>query len=192
MTPYDPHAPLQERVRALAGEMRQWGLLEDPAPPAALRWIETFLEAYGCELSGYEDAQIRVAALRAEATMIPALELERLRTREVLFFLDSVAQYVDAQPELRGLPLKHDLDAIAQEFGLSAQDAAAAVRMALTGEKTGPSMELIFRLLGHDRNSHSHRGGQLKTFTRARPGTACVWPRRQTLRARARPTPFGC
>ena len=47
-----------------------------------------------------------VALLRDEATVIPALELERLRNRQVVFFLDGVAQYVDAQPELRDLPLR--------------------------------------------------------------------------------------
>ena len=31
----------------LRAAMQQAGLLEDPAPPAAERWIETFLEAFG-------------------------------------------------------------------------------------------------------------------------------------------------
>jgi hypothetical protein len=83
--------------------------------------------------------------------LVPALELERLRNRQVVFYLDAVGQYVDAQPELRGLPLDHDLRAIAQEFGLSGEDALAAVRMALTGKHDGPPHELLFPLLGHDR-----------------------------------------
>ena len=78
---------------------------ERPAPPAALRWIETFLEAYGPGLATVGDALPLVRALRAEAVTIPALQLERLRSRQVLFFLDTVGQYVDDQPELRGLPL---------------------------------------------------------------------------------------
>ena len=131
--------------------MQRWGFLEDPAPDAALRWIDTFLEAYGGELGEIDDAFSRVAALRAEACVIPALELERLRTRNVLFFLDAVGQYIDHQPELRGLPLAHDVPAIAQEFGIAAADANAALRMALTGERTGPPLELLFPLLGHDR-----------------------------------------
>jgi len=44
-----------------------------------------------------------------------------------------------------------DLPAIAQEFGIERQDALAAVRMALTGQKDGPPLALIFPLLGHDR-----------------------------------------
>lgn len=135
----------------LSAAMQRWGLLEDPPPPAALRWIQTFLDAYGAELSDAEDARTAVEALRAEACTVPALELERLRSREVLFFLDSVSQYVDHQPELRGLPLAHDLAEIAKEFGLTAADAEAAVRMALTGSGAGPSLELLFPLLGHDR-----------------------------------------
>ena len=131
--------------------MQRWGVLEDPAPPAALRWIETFLQAYGDRIAAVDDALPFVAALRAEACTVPALELERLRSRDVLFYLDSVAQYVDHQPELRGLPLEHDLAAIAAEFGLDAAGARAAVRMALTGEKEGPGLELLFPLLGHDR-----------------------------------------
>lgn len=131
--------------------MQKWGFLEDPAPDAALRWIGTFLEAYGNELKSVDDAFTPVAALRAEACVIPALELERLRTRQVLFFLDSVGQYIDSQAELRGLPLGHDIPAIGQEFGISAEDARAAVRMALTGQKDGPQLELLFPLLGHDR-----------------------------------------
>jgi len=135
----------------LARAMQCWGLLEDPAPAAALRWIETFLEAYGPDLRALEDARPVVAALRAEATAIPAVELERLRSRDALFFLDSVGQYVDHQPELRGLPLEHDLAAIAAEFGIAPADARAAVRMVLTGQSDGPPLELIFPLLGHDR-----------------------------------------
>lgn len=135
----------------LAAAMQRWGFLEDPAPDAALRWIDTFLEAYGAQISGADDAFSRVAALRAESCVIPALELERLRTRNVLFFLDSVGQYIDSAPELRGLPLVHDLAAIASEFGIAAPDALAAVRMAITGERDGAPLELLFPLLGHDR-----------------------------------------
>lgn len=135
----------------LAAAMQRWGFLETPAPEAALRWIDTFLEAYGDAVSSVEAARPLVAALRAEACVIPALELERLRTREVLFFLDTVGQYVDSQAELRGLPLEHDLTAMAQEFGIAPDDARYAVRMALTGGKEGPPLDLLFPLLGHDR-----------------------------------------
>lgn len=131
--------------------MQSWGFLEDPAPEAALRWIDTFLEAFGEQLAGAGDARPHIADLRAESCVIPALELERLRTREVLFFLDTVGQYVDSQPELRGLPLEHDLGEMAREFGISGEDAQFAVRMALTGKKNGPPLELLFPLLGHDR-----------------------------------------
>jgi hypothetical protein len=131
--------------------MQRWGFLEDPAPPAALRWIETFLEAFGPSLSFVEDARPHIADLRAESCVIPALELERLRTREVLFFLDTVGQYVDSQAELRGLALEHDIAEMAREFGISPEDAQYAVRMALTGKKDGPPLELLFPLLGHDR-----------------------------------------
>jgi hypothetical protein len=131
--------------------MTRWGFLEDPAPPAALAWIETFLEAYGSGVADVDDAFAPIAALRAESCLIAAIELERLRSRDVLFFLDSVGQYVDHQPELRGLPLDRDLPAIAGEFGISRDDALAAVRMALTGSTSGPPLELLFPLLGHDR-----------------------------------------
>lgn len=131
--------------------MQRWGFLEQPAPEAAMRWIELFLDAYGARVRSIDDAFAIVAALRAEACVIPALELERLRTRSVLFFLDSVGQYIDHQPELRGLPLEHDLTAIASEFGLDPKDAMACVRMALTGEREGAPLELLFPLLGHDR-----------------------------------------
>jgi hypothetical protein len=131
--------------------MQRWGFLEAPAPDAALRWIDTFLEAYGNDIAAAEDAFPFVAALRAEACVIPALELERLRTRNALFFLDSVGQYIDHQPELRGLPLASDIPTIASEFGIAGDDAFYAVRMALTGQKDGPPLELLFPLLGHDR-----------------------------------------
>jgi hypothetical protein len=131
--------------------MQKWGVLENPAPPAALRWIDMFLQAYGDRVDSPEAALPLVAALRAESCVIPALELERLRSRDVLFFLDSIGQYVDHQAELRGLPLQHDVPAIAQEFGLAPDDAFAALRMAITGEKEGPPLELLFPLLGHDR-----------------------------------------
>jgi hypothetical protein len=131
--------------------MQDWGFLENPAPDAALRWIDTFLEAYGGLVNVVDDAFPKISALRAEACVIPALELERLRTRNVLFFLDSVGQHVDHLPELRGLAIDHDLAAIGAEFGLSKDDALAAVRMTLTGERTGAPLELLFPLLGHDR-----------------------------------------
>lgn len=133
----------------LAAAMQQWNLLEDPVPRAAWAWIDTLLAAYP-ELT-VEAARSVVTELRAEACVVPALELERLRSREVLFFLDAVGQYVDAQPELHGLPLQHDLPEIAKEFGLSEEDALHAVRVALTGRTAGPPLELLFPLLGHDR-----------------------------------------
>jgi len=135
--------------QALAAAMQRWGFLEDPVPEAAWRWIDTFVAAYGDR--ELDDARPIVAGLRAEACMIPALELERLRSRDTLFFLDSVGQYVDEQPELRELPLQRDLPEIAKEFGLSQDDALHVTRMALTGEPEGPALELLFPLLGHDR-----------------------------------------
>jgi hypothetical protein len=138
-------------IGKLAAAMQTWGFLENPPPAAALRWIETFFEAYGASFDAIEDAYPAVAALRAESCVIPALELERLRSRDVLFFLDSVGQYVDHQSELRGLSLERDLPAIAQEFGISDVDAEATVRMALTGISSGPPLRLLFPLLGHDR-----------------------------------------
>jgi hypothetical protein len=62
-----------------------------------------------------------------------------------------VGQYVDSQPELRGLPLEHDVSEMAREFGIAPADAMYAVRMAVTGKNEGPPLELIFPLLGHDR-----------------------------------------
>jgi len=142
----------RERYHALLAErMQQARLLEDPVPEAAHRWIETFLDAYGREVHTLGEALAHVADLRAEAVTIPALELERLRNRHVLFFLDAVSQYVDAQPELRGLALGHDLAVIGDEFGLAKDDALGAVRMALTGAHDGPPLALLFPLLGHDR-----------------------------------------
>ena len=131
--------------------MQHAGLLEEPAPPAAERWIATFLEAYGTRCATLDEALREVALLRAEATTIPALELERLRNRQVVFFLDAVSQYVDAQPELRDLPLASDVPAIADEFGIGHDDAFAALRMALTGRAEGPPLELLFPLVGHER-----------------------------------------
>ncbi len=151
MGAFDSGEPRDERARCLAEAMTAHGLLEQPPPEAALRWIDTFLEAYGERLQTLEQALATVAELRAEACTVPALELERLRAREVLFFLDSVGQYVDAQPELRGLPLQHDLPEIAREFGIAPGDGFHAVRVALTGQTEGPPLELLFALLGHDR-----------------------------------------
>jgi glutamyl/glutaminyl-tRNA synthetase len=142
----------RERYHALVVEwMQRYGFLEDPVPDAAGRWIETFLDAYGGEVHTLREAIDEVAKLREEAVTLPALELERLRNRHVLFFLDAVSQYVDAQPELRGLPLGADLPEIAKEFGLAPNDAFAAVRMAITGSHDGPPLALLFPLLGHDR-----------------------------------------
>ena len=135
----------------LTAGMQRAGLLEAPVPPAAERWIGTFLDAYGPRCATLDEALAEVARLRDEATIVPALELERLRTRQAIFFLDAVSQYVDAQPELRGLPLQHDLPAIAAEFGIAPADALAAVRMALTGRSEGVALEALFPLLGHDR-----------------------------------------
>ncbi|MDB5073592.1 MAG: glutamate--tRNA ligase [Candidatus Eremiobacteraeota bacterium] len=142
----------RETYHALIAErMQRAGLLEDPIPQAADRWIETFLDAFGAEVHTLGEALEEIAKLREESVTIPALELERLRTRHVLFFLDAVSQYVDDQPELRGLPLANDLPEIAREFGLSKEDAFGAVRMALTGSHDGPPLALLFALLGHDR-----------------------------------------
>jgi len=142
----------REAYRALIVEsMQRARFLEDPVPGAAHRWIDTFLDAFGDEVHTLGEALAEIALLREESVTIPALELERLRSRQVLFFLDAVSQYVDDQPELRGLPLADDLTEIAREFGLSKKDALEAVRMALTGRHDGPPLALLFPLLGHDR-----------------------------------------
>lgn len=143
--------PRERYHELLAERMQRARLLEDPIPAAAHRWIETFLDAFGGEVHTLHEALAAVADLRAEATTVPALELERLRNRQVLFFLDTVSQYVDDQPELRDLPLAGDLPAIAAEFGLTREDAFAALRMALTGTHDGPPLRLLFPLLGHER-----------------------------------------
>jgi len=138
--------------RSSLGEaMQRAGLLETPAPPAALRWIDTFLEAYGATLATAADALPVVAELRAEAVVVPALALERLRNRQVLFFLDTVGQYVDDAAELRGLSVERDVTVVAEEFGLGREDALWAVRMALTANESGPPLDILFPLLGHDR-----------------------------------------
>jgi nondiscriminating glutamyl-tRNA synthetase len=161
----------RERYHALVAErMQRARLLEDPVPDPARRWIETFLDAYGGEVRTLGEALDEIAALRAESTIVPALELERLRNRQVLFFLDAVSQYVDAQAELRGLPLANDLPEIASEFGIARKDAFEAVRMALTGTHDGPPLVLLFPLLGHERimmrigavNSHILHGRGLE------------------------------
>jgi len=150
--------------------MQSAHILDDPAPPAALRWIDTFFEAYGAGVATLDEALAVVRDLRAEAVIVPALPLERLRNRQVLFFLDTVSQYVDSQPELRGLPITRDLGIMAEEFGLTNDDALWAVRMAISASEAGPPFELLFPLLGHDRimmrigavNSHLLHGRGLE------------------------------
>jgi hypothetical protein len=133
----------------IAGAMQRAGLLEDPAPLAALRWIDTLLEAY--RFVAPDEALPVVAELRAEAVTVPALALEKLRSRPVLFFLDAVGQYVDHQPELRGLAPDAEIAALAREYGLAAEDAFWALRVTLTGKDAAPPFALLFPLLGHDR-----------------------------------------
>jgi hypothetical protein len=143
--------PREELRAMLAKAMQEAGLLERDVPDAAWRWIDTFLDAYGEEIHTIAEAIPLVRSLRDEAVVVPALELERLRSREVVFYLDAVSQYVDAQAELRDLPLSHDLPEIAKEFGLKKKDAYHSVRMALTGQTGGAPLTLLFPLLGHDR-----------------------------------------
>jgi len=121
--------------------MQRWGFLEPSPPAAALRWIDAFLDAYGWRIDGIEAARPFVAALRAESCTIPALELERLRSRDVLFFLDAFGQHVDHHEELRGMQVEHDAIEIGAELGLSAQDTLYSLRMALTGESDGPPLD---------------------------------------------------
>jgi hypothetical protein len=173
--------PREQAHAMLEAAMQEAGVLAAPIPEQdaapVQRWIDGFLEAFP-ELP-VDAALAEVRALRAEAVVIPALELERLRNRQVLFFLDAVGQYVADQPELRGLPLDADLPEIAKEFGLSVDDAFAAVRLALTAKREGPPLPLLFPLLGHDRilmrigavNSHLLHGRGLEPL-RFGPGGA--------------------
>ncbi len=135
-------------VAELSAAMQRVGLLEEPAPAAAERWIATFIEAFGDRCASVDEALNEVALLRAEATTMPALELERLRNRQVVFFLDAVSQYVDAQAELRDLPLSGDIPAIADEFGIAHADAFAAVRMALTRPRGRTALGAALSALG--------------------------------------------
>jgi hypothetical protein len=168
--PVDAALERPQHLALLAAAMQATGLLETPAPAAALRWIDTFATAYARSYATIGAALPLVAALRAEAVVVPALALEKLRNRQVLFFLDTVSQYVDDQAELRDLPLAQDLRVLASEFGLAFDDALWAVRMALTGAESGPPLEALFPLLGHDRimirigaiNSHLLHGRGLE------------------------------
>ncbi|MDB5094964.1 MAG: glutamate--tRNA ligase [Candidatus Eremiobacteraeota bacterium] len=64
----------RDRYHALVAEwMQRYGLLEDPVPDAAGRWIETFLDAYGGELHTLREAVDEIAKLREEAVTLPAL-----------------------------------------------------------------------------------------------------------------------
>ena len=143
--------PRSEYVAMLVAAMQQAGVLADPNEPGALAWIETFLDAYGEEIHTIADALPLIQKLRDLTVVLPALELERLRNIQVLFYLDSVSQYVNSLAELRDLPLSKTLPAIADEFGIKKKDAFQAIRMALMGELHGPPLPLLFPLLGHDR-----------------------------------------
>jgi hypothetical protein len=163
-----------QRHAALLAAMQSAGVLARPVPAADVapvdRWIGTFLDAYDGRVATVDAALDEVRALRAESVILPALELERLRNRAVLFFLDAVGQYVADQAELRDLPLAADLAEIAREFRLDPDEARGAVRMAVTGSHDGPPLELLFPLLGHDRimmrigavNSHVLHGRGLE------------------------------
>ena len=88
---------------------------------------------------------------RAEACVVPALALERLRTREVLFFLDTVGQYVDSQEEgFVGYPWARPA-----RNGARVWDYARGRRVRGTHgahrEERGGALDLLFPLLGHDR-----------------------------------------
>jgi len=153
MTPQEESAVLDVALTrdALAHAMQLAGFLESPAPVAALRWIDTFLEAFARECATVRHALPIVAELRAEAIVVPAIDLEKLRNRQVVFFLDGISQYVDDQRELRGLSVSSDILEIAKEFGIKADEALWCVRVALTGKSEGAPFELLFPLLGHDR-----------------------------------------
>ncbi|GAC1348800.1 MAG: hypothetical protein NVSMB19_00700 [Vulcanimicrobiaceae bacterium] len=165
---------------AIGEAMQATGLLEVPAPEAALRWIDTFVDAYRDQLDTVADALPIVAELRAEAVVIPALQQEKLRNRQVLFYLDTIGQYVDDQPELRGIPVERDLLEIAKEFGVAPDDALWAARMALFARADGPPLALLFPLLGHDRilmrlgalSSHLLHGRGLETIKYGPDGKA--------------------
>ncbi|MBV8689326.1 MAG: hypothetical protein JOZ59_04385, partial [Candidatus Eremiobacteraeota bacterium] len=55
----------------LAKAMQEARLLETPPPTAALRWIDTFLEAYPFSATSVDEALERVRRLRAEAVTVP-------------------------------------------------------------------------------------------------------------------------
>ena len=153
MTPEEESAILDVALTpdALAHAMQLAGFLETPAPAAAMRWIDTFIEAFAGECATVRTALPVVADLRAEAIIVPAIDLEKLRNRQVVFFLDGISQYVDDQRELRGLDVRGDILEIAKEFGIKADEALWCVRVAITGKSEGAPFELLFPLLGHDR-----------------------------------------
>ena len=143
--------PREQYAALVIVAMQAARLMEAEPPPAALRWVDTFLDAYGEEIHTIAEAIPLVEKLRDEGVVVPALELERLRNRQVLFFLDAISQYVDSLEELRDLPLSKTIPAIADEFGIKKKDAFQAIRMALMGDLHGPPLPLLFPLLGHDR-----------------------------------------
>ena len=142
---------------------------DEAVPQPAWLWIDTFIEAYRDHgVRTPEEALREIAALRAESVIVPALELERLRSRQAIFYLDAVGQYVDDQPELRGLPLSHDLLEIAKEFGLTPDDALWAVRMALTGQSEGLVGVALPALRATITHPHAHRRNFFTFAARAR------------------------
>ena len=133
--------------------MQRWGFLEDPRPPPALRWIDTFIEAYRRQACEASTMRLRyVAALRAEACVIPALELERLaHARRCCSFSMPSGSTSTISPNCAACRWRTTFRRSPTSSASPTSDAFAAVRMALTGEKEGPPLELLFPLLGHDR-----------------------------------------
>ncbi|HVA38258.1 MAG TPA: glutamate--tRNA ligase [Candidatus Dormibacteraeota bacterium] len=153
--------PRAELERMLADAFRHAGLVQlaegDAFPAGFERWVSTFVDAYGEGLETAADAVPIARDLRAESAVIPARRLEELRDRNVLYYLDSVRQYVfDVDREraregirtLHDLPLSQDLPVLAAEYGLKKKDAFRYVRLALTGEEHGAPLNLLFPLLG--------------------------------------------
>ncbi|MDE2571204.1 MAG: hypothetical protein KGM44_01615, partial [bacterium] len=153
-----PRAELEGRIIQALGEAGLVQVVAGDAFPAGFeRWVATFVEAYGEGLEAIADAVPIARRLREESVVIPARRLEELRDRNVLYYLDSVRQYVfDADRRrahegvhtLHDLPLSQDLPVLAAEYGLKKKDAFRFVRLALTGEEHGAPLNLLFPLLG--------------------------------------------
>jgi len=149
---YIKDVPLAERVRRVIPFLQREGLLPKDVDEAARRRVEAVVEAVGDRLKTFESILDSAAFFFTEDYPYdPKGVAKRLKREYVPGLLKRLKGVLAEQEPFTVEALEERIRAFAEAEGLSAGKVIHPLRMALTGQTTGPGLFEVVACLGRER-----------------------------------------